>query len=210
MIDYMLPGATEVPDIRVFHMQTPSPYTEFGIKGLGEGGAVGPPAALVSAVNDALRSLNVEVFDLPLTPERILRRSNRGAPAGRARMKPVAFDFIRVDSLAEASRILKEAGSAARLVAGGQSLGPMLNLRLARPRLLIDITGIPELTQVSEADDAVTVGACITTANIEDGRIPSRVLSLLQRLLPTLPIVRCVIAGRLVAASATPILRPIG
>lgn len=72
MIDYMLPGATEVPDIRVLHMQTPSPYTEFGIKGLGEGGAVGPPAAIVSAVNDALRPLNAEVFDLPLTPERIL------------------------------------------------------------------------------------------------------------------------------------------
>ena len=72
MIDYMLPGATEVPDIRVLHMQTPSPYTEFGIKGLGEGGAVGPPAAIVSAVNDALRPLNVEVQDLPVTPERIL------------------------------------------------------------------------------------------------------------------------------------------
>jgi carbon-monoxide dehydrogenase large subunit len=53
-------------------MQTPSPYTEFGIKGLGEGGAVGPPAAIVSAVNDALRTLAVEVHDLPLTPERIL------------------------------------------------------------------------------------------------------------------------------------------
>ena len=72
MLDYMLPGAPEVPDIRVLHMQTPSPYTEFGIKGLGEGGAVGPPAAIVSAVNDALRPLNVEVYDLPLTPERIL------------------------------------------------------------------------------------------------------------------------------------------
>ncbi len=72
MLDYMLPGAPEVPDIRVEHMQTPSPYTEFGIKGLGEGGAVGPPAAIVSAVNDALRPLNVEVLDLPLTPERIL------------------------------------------------------------------------------------------------------------------------------------------
>ena len=72
MLDYMLPGATEVPDIRVLHMQTPSPYTEFGIKGLGEGGAVGPPAAIVSAVNDALRPLGVEVHDLPLTPERIL------------------------------------------------------------------------------------------------------------------------------------------
>lgn len=70
--DYLLPGATEVPGIRVLHMQTPSPYTEFGIKGLGEGGAVGPPAAIVSAVNDALRPLGVEVHDLPLTPQRIL------------------------------------------------------------------------------------------------------------------------------------------
>jgi aerobic carbon-monoxide dehydrogenase large subunit len=72
MLDYALPGATEVPEIRVVHMETPSPYTEFGIKGLGEGGAIGPPAAIVSAVNDALRPLNVEVHDLPLTPERIL------------------------------------------------------------------------------------------------------------------------------------------
>ena len=70
--DYLLPGATEVPNIRVVHMQTPSPYTEFGIKGLGEGGAVGPPAAIVSAVNDALRPLGIEVHDLPLTPQRIL------------------------------------------------------------------------------------------------------------------------------------------
>jgi carbon-monoxide dehydrogenase large subunit len=52
--------------MRVLHMQTPSPYTEFGIKGLGEGGAVGPPAAIVSGVNDALRPLDVEVHDLPL------------------------------------------------------------------------------------------------------------------------------------------------
>lgn len=80
MIDYMLPGATEVPDIRVLHMQTPSPYTEFGIKGIGEGGAVGPPAAIVSAVNDALRPLNVEIQDLPVTPERILA-SIDAAPA---------------------------------------------------------------------------------------------------------------------------------
>jgi carbon-monoxide dehydrogenase large subunit len=81
LLDYMLPGATEVPDIRVLHMHTPSPYTEFGMKGLGEGGAVGPPAAIVSAVNDALRPLNVEVHDLPLTPERIL--SAIDATAGR-------------------------------------------------------------------------------------------------------------------------------
>jgi aerobic carbon-monoxide dehydrogenase large subunit len=70
--DYLLPGATEVPDVEVLHMETPSPYTEFGIKGLGEGGAIGPPAAIVSAVNDALLPLGVEVHDLPLTPQRIL------------------------------------------------------------------------------------------------------------------------------------------
>jgi carbon-monoxide dehydrogenase large subunit len=72
LADYLLPGACEVPNIRVLHMETPSPHTVFGVKGIGEGGAVGPPAALVSAVNDALRRAGVEVHDLPLTPRRIL------------------------------------------------------------------------------------------------------------------------------------------
>jgi aerobic carbon-monoxide dehydrogenase large subunit len=72
MLDYLIPGASEVPDIRVLHMETPSPHTEFGMKGIGEGGAVGPPAAIVCAVNDALRAVGAEVHDLPLTPERIL------------------------------------------------------------------------------------------------------------------------------------------
>jgi carbon-monoxide dehydrogenase large subunit len=72
LADYLLPGACEVPNIRVLHMETPSPHTVFGVKGIGEGGAVGPPAALVSAVNDALRRAGAEVHDLPLTPRRIL------------------------------------------------------------------------------------------------------------------------------------------
>jgi len=89
-------------------------------------------------------------------------------------MKPAAFDFIRAGSVAEASRHLKDTDGGARVVAGGQSLGPMLNLRLARPALLIDITGIPELTEISATDDVVTIGACVSTANIEDGRLPGR------------------------------------
>jgi carbon-monoxide dehydrogenase large subunit len=79
MLDYLLPGAAEVPDVRVLHMETPSPHTEFGMKGIGEGGAVGPPAAIVSAVNDALRAVGAEVHDLPLTPERILEAIEAGA-----------------------------------------------------------------------------------------------------------------------------------
>ena len=85
MLDYLIPGAAEVPDIRVLHMETPSPHTEFGIKGIGEGGAVGPPAAIVCAVNDALRAVGAEVHDLPLTPERILDAIAAGTTSRGAR-----------------------------------------------------------------------------------------------------------------------------
>ncbi len=72
LADYLLPGATEVPDIRIDHMETPSPYTEFGQKGIGEGGAIGPPAAIANAINDALAPLGVEICELPITPRRLL------------------------------------------------------------------------------------------------------------------------------------------
>jgi carbon-monoxide dehydrogenase large subunit len=71
-LDYMIPGATEVPDVRVLHMETPSPHTRFGIKGMGEGGAIAPPAVVMNAVNDALRPLSATVTETPITPERIL------------------------------------------------------------------------------------------------------------------------------------------
>jgi aerobic carbon-monoxide dehydrogenase large subunit len=72
LADYLLPGCPEVPNIRILHMETPSPYTEFGQKGVGEGGAIGPAAAIANAVNDALRPLGVELCEIPLTPRRIL------------------------------------------------------------------------------------------------------------------------------------------
>jgi aerobic carbon-monoxide dehydrogenase large subunit len=72
LADYLLPGATEVPDIRIEHMETPSPLSFFGQKGIGEGGAIGPPAAIANAVNDALAPLGVELTQLPITPHRIL------------------------------------------------------------------------------------------------------------------------------------------
>ena len=95
-------------------------------------------------------------------------------------MKPAAFEFVRASTLSEATTILLEADGAARVVAGAQSLGPMLNLRLVQPRILVDITGIAELTEIEDRADAVTLGACITTANIEDGRLPGRGLQALS------------------------------
>jgi carbon-monoxide dehydrogenase large subunit len=71
LADYLLPGSTEVPSIRLDHIETPSPNTFFGQKGIGEGGAIAPPAAIANAVNDALAPLGVEITDAPLTPRRI-------------------------------------------------------------------------------------------------------------------------------------------
>jgi carbon-monoxide dehydrogenase large subunit len=78
-MDYLLPGPTEVPKFRIYHTETLSPHTKFGIKGMGEGGAIAPPAALFNAVNDALRGLNVELSETPLTPRRLLAAIERAA-----------------------------------------------------------------------------------------------------------------------------------
>ena len=63
-----------MPTIRIEHMETPSPYSRFGQKGLGEGGAIGPPAAIANAINQALAPLGVEVDELPITRERLLEK----------------------------------------------------------------------------------------------------------------------------------------
>ena len=72
LMDYLLPGPTELPHMRMAHTETPSPYSAHGIKGIGEGGAIAPPAAIVNAINDALRPLGAELTEIPATPERII------------------------------------------------------------------------------------------------------------------------------------------
>ena len=74
LADYLVPGATTMPDVRIAHMETPSPFSEFGMKGTGESGAIGPPAAIANAINDALRPLGAEIMETPMTPRRILAR----------------------------------------------------------------------------------------------------------------------------------------
>ncbi|RAI03539.1 carbon monoxide dehydrogenase [Acuticoccus sediminis] len=70
--DYHLPGAVEVPAIRIDHMETLSPLSRFGQKGIGESGAIGPPAAIANAVNDALRPFGARTASLPITPDKVL------------------------------------------------------------------------------------------------------------------------------------------
>lgn len=87
-------------------------------------------------------------------------------------MKPARFELMRPASLSEAAGCLTRPGADARLLAGGQSLGPMLNLRLARPAVLVAIAHLSELGAVEETAEAVTIGAAVTHAAISDGRTP--------------------------------------
>jgi carbon-monoxide dehydrogenase large subunit len=68
-MDYLLPGFTEVPRIEVIHMESPSPQTLGGFKGMGEGGAINAPAAVVGAVTDALSPFGVVADHTPVTPD---------------------------------------------------------------------------------------------------------------------------------------------
>lgn len=84
LMDYLMPGATESPPIRIHHSETQSPYTKFGIKGMGEGGAIAPPAAIFNAVNDALRGRAAELSHTPLTPAKVLAALAAGPAAPAA------------------------------------------------------------------------------------------------------------------------------
>jgi aerobic carbon-monoxide dehydrogenase large subunit len=71
LADYMPPTAHEIPPIELHHMETPSTQSNTKAKGLGEGGAIGPPAAVINAINDALSPFGVEIDEMPATPQRI-------------------------------------------------------------------------------------------------------------------------------------------
>ncbi len=85
-------------------------------------------------------------------------------------MKPSEFTYTRTATLEDA--ISSFASSAAgRVIAGGQSLGPMLNLRLAEPKLLVDVSRLAELRRATIEGDVLAIGACVTHAQIEDGEV---------------------------------------
>jgi carbon-monoxide dehydrogenase large subunit len=73
MADYLVPMAAEMPDMVVGHVETPTKESALGAKGAGEAGTAGAPAAVMNAINDALRPFGAQVTEMPFTPERILR-----------------------------------------------------------------------------------------------------------------------------------------
>ena len=73
LADYLVPTCAEIPSLEIHHLETVTDQSVTGVKGVGEGGAIGAPAAVLNAVCDALSPFGVEIFEMPATPERILR-----------------------------------------------------------------------------------------------------------------------------------------
>ena len=94
-------------------------------------------------------------------------------------MKAAAFELATPMALADASSMLSEGG---RAIAGGQSLGPMLNLRVAQPKRLVSIRGLADLRGAQETETHVTIGACVTHAMIADELAPDIGQNILPRI----------------------------
>jgi CO/xanthine dehydrogenase FAD-binding subunit len=98
-------------------------------------------------------------------------------------MKPAAFDYARPSDLDEACAMLA-AGDEARIIAGGQTLVPLMAMRLARPRQLIDIGRIPGLAFVREEGDAVAIGATTRQCVLDHDPLIRAAVPLLSKVMP--------------------------
>ena len=101
-------------------------------------------------------------------------------------MKPAPFDYLRPDDEEEALEALAEAGDDARLLAGGQTLMPMLNMRLVEPAVLIDVSRLPACAGIEDDGNVIEVGAAVTQAKLEAWPALAARAPLLAQALPLL------------------------
>jgi carbon-monoxide dehydrogenase medium subunit len=97
-------------------------------------------------------------------------------------MKSASFAYERPGDLNTALALMAQTDRNTKIIAGGQSLGPMLNLRLVQPDLVIDISNIAQLKQTASVGGSLEVGACVTHSDFEDGRVPDVTRGAMQRI----------------------------
>ena len=165
-MDYLVPTAMELPPIETVHLEYPSPRNPLGLKGIGEGGAISPPAAIANAVEDALAPFGVRVTRTPLGPSVVLGLLEQAARGSReARRRSTTW---RRRAPPTPSRRSAAAGDDAKILAGGQSLIPMLALRLARPSALVDINRLRRARRASARPGGILeIGALVRQRALE-------------------------------------------
>jgi carbon-monoxide dehydrogenase medium subunit len=99
-------------------------------------------------------------------------------------MKAPAFDYVKPKDLPEALRLLQQYGAGAQVLAGGQSLMAIMNLGLAMPEILVDITGIDGLRDIQETEQGIRVGALVTHAMLESNLLVAQKVPLLWQCVP--------------------------
>ena len=144
-MDYLLPLATDVPDVEMAHRETPSPGNPAGLKGVGEAGCIATGALFAQAVEDALGGA-VEILEIPLSPNRLFELMQAGR---RDVVKPAPFAITGPTRSRKPSTLLARHGGEAKPLAGGQSLVPAMNFRLAQPSVLVDLNRIGALAGIA-------------------------------------------------------------
>ena len=194
-VDYLVPSANDLPHFdtgNTVHAATSNPL---GAKGVGEAGCIASTPAVVNAALDAVRHLGCErhphaadtrtrlAGDPPGRRRRgprhrgherlrrgldrdLVRRVHRRVVAGRGPMIPAPFAYARPTTLDEALQAVASGGEDVKILAGGQSLIPVMRLRLAAPETIVDLTRVTELRGVREDGDAIVIGAMTTHSDV--------------------------------------------
>ncbi len=123
-------------------------------------------------------------------------------------MKPAAFDYVRAENIEEALDVLRQEGADARILAGGQSLVPMLSMRLAKPRVVIDIMQLPGLKRIETGGGMIRVGAAVRQRELERQADLGAQQPLLAAALPWIGMPKRAIAAPFAARSRMPIRAP--
>ena len=168
-VDYLLPTAADTISFEIDHTTSPSTTNTLGTKGVGEAGTIASTPAVVNAVVDAIRHFGVNDIQMPCTPERVWKAIHGAAAAaaategaamphfegddtagnqeqpgtasteGAGAVIPAQFDYVAPTSVEDALAALAEHGDDAKIMAGGQSLLPVLRMRLNAPEMVIDL-----------------------------------------------------------------------
>ncbi len=196
-VDYLLPTSADTISFDLDHTTSPSTTNSLGTKGVGEAGTIASTPAVVNAVVDAIRHLGVNDVAMPCTPERVwnainsgrqgrddrrrgdaslrCRRIGHGQHGRSGRMIPAQFDYVAPTSVEDALSALAQHGDDAKIIAGGQSLLPVLRMRLNAPEMVIDLGKIESLRGVREDGDAIVIGAMTphSVVRLRPARAPS-------------------------------------